>query len=316
MSRYIELINKASSVAIFTHINTDGDAIGSSLTLRKMLINMGKKADIIVDSTIPYHIQFLPGIECINEKTCEKYDLHIALDSASLDRLGRKKFKFGKKTPSIQIDHHRGNPNFAESNIVDEKASSTCELLYNVILSLNQKIDKDMAMCLIVGIFTDTGNLTFSNAKESTFAIVSKLLQIYGDSIDTITEPLNNSISMDVFNLKKYVYQTIDFRLDNKLAICYLDDKIFKKTNTSIDDTKGLVYVPFELKSVKMAAILSKDSEGAIYGSIRTKGKFSAADVAESFGGGGHINAAGFKSYQSYEEIKEQIIKEAKKVLL
>lgn len=315
MSKYAELINNAKTVAIFTHINTDGDAIGSSLALRKMLINMGKKADIVVDSTLPHHIQFLPGIESVNEKTCDKYDLHIALDSASLDRLGRKKFKFGKKVATIQIDHHRGNPNFAESNIVDEKASSTCELLYNVILSLDQKIDAEMAECLIVGIFTDTGNLTFSNAKSSTFNVVSKLLKIFGKSVGTITEPLNNSISMDVFNLKQYVYKTIDFQLDNELAICYLDEKIFNETHTSIDDTKGLVYVPFELKSVRMAAILSKDKEGAIFGSIRTKRDVPASSVAEAFGGGGHINAAGFKSYNSFEEIKAQIIAEAKKVL-
>lgn len=316
MSRYEELILSAESVAIFTHINTDGDAIGSSLALRKMLINMGKNADVFVDSTIPYHIQFLPGIECLNVKSCEKYDLHIAVDSASRDRLGRNKFKFGKKVPTIQIDHHLGNPNFAESNIVDTNVSSTGELLYNVISSLSQKVDKDMAKCLIVAMLTDSGNLTFSNARPASFSIVSKLLNIYGDSIDTITNPLNNSISMDVFNLKKYVYDTIDFKIDNRLAICYLDKAIFEKTNTSIDDTKGLVYVPFELKSVEVAVILSQGTDGAIHGSIRSKGSVPISTIASSFGGGGHINAAGFKSFEPFEKIKEQIIVETKKVLL
>lgn len=315
MSRYIELINGAKHIAIYTHINTDGDAIGSCLTMRKMLINMGKKADIFVDSTIPYHIQFLPGIDCLNKKTCENYDLHIALDSASLDRLGKYKFKFGKKVPTLQIDHHPGNPNFAESNIVDSEVSSTGELLYNVISSLGQKCDADMAQCLIVAMLTDSGNLTFSNAKVSTFAVMSKLLKVYGNTIDTITNPLNNSISMDVFNLKKYVYETLEFAIDDKLAICVLDKDIFEKTHTSIDDTKGLVYVPFELKSVKIAAILSRGSDGAVHGSIRSKGKVVASAIAESFGGGGHVNAAGFKSYESIEKIKNQIIEEAKKVL-
>ena len=120
---------------------------------------------------------------------------------------------------------------------------------------------------------------------------------------------------MNVFNLKQYIYETIDFQVDNKLAICYIDKHTFKRTNTTIDDTKGLVYVPFELKQVRMAAILSQDEDGAVHGSIRTKGVIPACQVAQSFGGGGHVNAAGFKSYSSYEEIKEQIIREAKKLL-
>lgn len=314
MSKYQELIKKSSAVAIFTHINTDGDAIGSSLALRKLLINMGKKVDVFVDSTIPSHISFLPDIDKVNQKTCEKYDMAIALDAASADRLGRNKYKFLKLHPSIQIDHHKGNPNFADVNIVNTNVSSTSELLFNMIIQMNEAIDKDMATCLMTGIYTDTGNLIFSNTKPTTFYALSKLSVILNETIDYLTEPLNNSCSQGEFELKKYVYQNIEFCLDGSLAIIYLDSDIFQNTGTSIDDTKGLVYIPFQLKQVKITAIISRGNDGALYGSIRSKGTLNISKIAESFGGGGHVNAAGFKSLESFEKIKEQIIKETEKV--
>ena len=237
-----ELISSANTIAICSHINTDCDAIGSSLGLYHFLKNIGKKVDVFIDSVIPENIKFLDGIEIINDRKYKTYDLFIALDSNDEFRLGNNRPLFYKyKNSSLQIDHHtEGNTQFCKVNII-QKASSTCEIIANFLFYIDAQINQTIAKCLIAGTYTDTGKLSYSSASHETFNIISRLLEQSGLSVDSVTYPLYNSVLKKEFEVRKLGYSRVEFFYDDKVAIICLSYDDIKKLDIELFMTKGLL---------------------------------------------------------------------------
>ena len=140
-----KLIQENQNFAIFTHINTDGDALGSSFGFYGVLKNMGKNVDLFCESGIPKNLDILHVEKVLNKKTQKMYDVAISLDVGESDRMGIYEKTFYTIKQTVQIDHHLNNPNFAQLNFVNPEASSTCEFLYQLLIDLGFEIDKNIA---------------------------------------------------------------------------------------------------------------------------------------------------------------------------
>jgi len=314
--KIIKLLNEANNISIYSHVNTDCDAMGSSLALKRALEQLGKKVDVYSNSDFPANFKFYGEyMDSLNKKTCEKYDLAVCLDTPNEGRLGKYKFSYRKGLKNvIVIDHHTlSNVKFSRFSYVLE-ASSTCEILYGVLKKLNIRFDEKICKFLLSGILTDTGRFSHS-VSQKTIKIVSKLLKYGKVEMESITNPLFNSMSFNAFEMLKKVYSNIEFYSENKFALVMFRREDFIETQTTLDDTNAFPDLPLQLDSVQFCILASEDDQGYFRVSFRSKGDIKAKNVAESFGGGGHPNASGCKIFGSYDEVKQKLIDSTLEVL-
>lgn len=313
-----EIVKKFNSFAIYTHMHTDIDAVGSSLGLKFALEKMGKTAHIFIDSVLPDNASFLNGVEKINNEKLDSYDVAVILDCAGVERLGRLQYKYRKNTKtSFQIDHHLGNPLFAINNYVKDGASSTCELIFDFLKFINLDIDKNISKCLLAGILTDTGCLKFSNTNSSTLMVVATLLEKCEMKMDEITYPLFNNLSTSAFNLKKLSLNKLEFVCEDKAGLIVLTKEDLESCQATFEDTKGLTDIPMQIKKIKCVVVASQSPvDGVYYVSIRTKDSYSAQNIAVELGGGGHLKASGGKIDAPKNIVRETLIKAISKEIL
>lgn len=315
LSKVIETLKNSSSVAIYAHINVDCDAMGSCLALKNALNQLGKEVDVFINSDFPSNFDFYGDLSFINKKTVkEKYDLAVCLDSLSDQRLGRYRYTFNHGVKNtLLIDHHMANTKYCKINYVVQ-ASSTSEILFDVLKGLNIEFTKDICKFLISGIATDTGRFSYS-ANAKTMSVVSKLLEIGNLSMAEISAPLFNSMTDEVFELTKIAYSKVEFYANKKLAVLIFKYSDFVETGTKLTDVDSFPDIFLGLKSVQFGILASEDDKGYFRVSFRSKGELSAKAVAETFGGGGHLNASGCKLFGEYETVKQRLIDSTLSVL-
>lgn len=310
----IELLKNSQNVAIYSHINSDCDAMGSSLALKDALVSLGKNVDIYSNSNFPETFSYYGDLSFVNKKTCDKYDLVVCLDLANESRLGKYKYTYKKTCKNtLAIDHHLSNDNFCKVNYV-KKSSSTSEILFDVISQLGVRFNTFMCKCLLSGILTDTGKFSHS-ANEQTFKVVGKLLRYGKLTMEEIIGPLFNSMGKNIFSLMQKAYNIIEFYSNERFAIIMFSKNDFLETGTTLDDTDAFPDIPLQLKSVQFCILASEDDKGYFRVSFRSKGEISAQKVAESFGGGGHLNASGCKIFGEYADVKQKLIDTSMEIL-
>ena len=318
MSKIIDEINRSKNIAIFSHIKTDCDAVCSSLSFKLAVEQLGKKVDIFIDSNFSHQIQALPHFECINKKTLNKYDLYVCLDSATIDRLGKNKYKIMKnRAQSVQIDHHETNTKYCKINYINHGCSSTCEILYNFYKMLGVKITPTMAKLLLTGMLTDTKNFMYSNTTKETLFVASKLLDLSETTMDSICDPIFRNQTVSEFKLNKFVYENLCITENDKIAYIIIDSNDFNRLGASFDESHGLCDIGMAINTVQIMLLASEDplQENCYHVSVRTKGDVCARTICEAFGGGGHYNAAGCKIFDTKQNITENLLNEAKRVL-
>jgi len=295
-------------VVILTHINPDGDAIGSMLGLYWFLRNRGCKVNMAVPNEIPQFFMWMEGAEQILdfrgqkqqvEDELEKADMVFCLDFNEPDRLGGIKELLDKlDVMKILVDHHPNPADFTNHGISVPSASSTAELVYRLMLDLDGKksITKTIAECLFVGIMTDTGCFSFNSSEPSTYHVVSDLLGT-GIDKDRIHSLIYDNFTEERMRMLGYCLQEKMVVLPrHRTAYIYLDREEMEKYNHLSGDTEGFVNYPFSIKDIRVTALfLEKKNHVKI--SFRSKGDFAINRFASKyFNGGGHNNAAGGES--------------------
>ena len=314
--KIIKLLNDAKNISIYSHINTDCDAMGSSLALKLALEQLGKNVDVYSNSDFPSNFKFYGEfMDGVNKKNCEKYDLAVCLDTPNENRLGKYKFSYRKGVKNVVvIDHHYlSNEKFSKYTYVLE-SSSTCEILYSVLKKLDINFDENISKFLLSGILTDTGKFSHS-VTPKTIRIVAKMMAYGKFDMESLTTPLFNSMSFNSFEMLKKLYNNIEFYCDRKFALVMFKRQDFIDSGTTLDDTNAFPDLPLQLESVQFCILASEDDKGYFRVSFRSKGDISARSVAESFGGGGHPNASGCKIFGSFDEVKQRLIDSTIQVL-
>lgn len=315
-------IKKSKNILLTLHPSPDGDSIGSNLALYFAITKLGKKVTLIGgDSDFPKNFSSIPGTDKILPKNffqldLNDYDLFIMADIAGTNQISKRgEIVFPKNLKTIIIDHHASNPKFADINLVNPNSPATCQIVFDIFKDLKIKITKEIAACLFIGIYTDTGGFKYSNTTYKTFLAVAELSQIY-PSFDKLVFNLENNDRPDRLKFMSLMLGSIDTYLSSKIAIASIDfDTIQKnKINTSVVNGSeianlvksvigweiGVSLIEFQPKSIKVS-FRTRDSE-----------KYDLTKISVAIGGGGHKAAAGANMNMSIDEAKKVLVKNIK----
>lgn len=310
----IDVINKSSKIAVTSHMQPDGDNIGSSLALCLALQKLGKKAVYIIDDNIPELYRFLKGAREVEKPSFFAeldFDLVIALDCGDLERLGKVAQLVGE-TQLVNVDHHISNTKFGEINLVEENASATAEIVYKLIKSMGIFIDKDIADCIYTGIVTDTGMFQYSNTSEETHSIAAELIIAGVNPSDIFNKVYQNSPKEKVLLLGEAL-KSLEF-FNNDMVSCISISKAQVDNIADEDiDTEGIVNLGRDIFGVEVAIFLKQKEPNLVKVSLRSKSYIDVSIIAKDFGGGGHIRAAGCTITDSLESAKRQILQAIQK---
>lgn len=303
----ITAINNAKSIYIASHVQPDGDNIGSLLGLGIALMKINKNVFMIKTDNIPKDFMFLPNVELIKDYDESDIDLFIALDSSDEERLGDNKELLSKAKNVINIDHHLSNTNYGDINIVDSEAAATCEIVFKLIKKLGIELDKDIAMCLYTGISTDTGSFMYENANEETHLIAAELLKV---GIDKQSININIWQSNSLIKTKLFIktLETLETYFEDKLAIVEVTRDSLRSIGASMEESEGIVSFIRDIDSVEVAIMLKEFEENEIKVSMRSKRYIDVSKVCALFGGGGHKKASGCTIRSNLKEAKKDLI--------
>lgn len=302
------------SFVISTHINPDGDAIGSQMALYFILKRLGKSAALINQDPVPANCRFLDPdqrIEVFSESShapiIRAADVIIVVDTNSWERIGTVgRFIKTLHPTAICIDHHLEEKSFATYEVIDENACAAAEMIYDLVLSMSLEIDLDIARSIYTGILTDTGSFRFPRTSANTHAIVSHLLPC-GIQPEHIYGEVYEVSSLAAIQLLGRALHHLQTGSNGQMAWLVVTQDMFAETGASEDDTDGFVNYTMRLKGVKIG-ILFRESVGSTKISIRSKGSYNVGAFANIFGGGGHINAAGIRIKEPIGAVTEKIV--------
>ncbi len=309
-------IKSAKNILIISHINPDGDTLGSMCALYHAIKeNFKKKCDMLTVSAIPKNYLFLPEIN--NSKYIDDidkslvYDLVICIDIAALNRFEEAKILFDKAHYTINIDHHKTNTKYADLNIIDADASSAGEFLYDIMTTLKWKITKDIAVCLYTAILTDTGSFRFSNTTPKTFKTASELVAAGIDAVEIYKNCYEtNSKSMVMF--QAYCISNAKFTENDRIAYSVIYKKDIEKFSAGDDCTEGLAEKLRAIEAVKISFIVKQIGARISKISMRSK-DVDVAEICALYGGGGHTCAAGCVIKSAPDTAAKKILAELQK---
>lgn len=315
-SKFNDIIKLAKNILILSHVNPDGDTLGSMCGLYSLILkNYKKKCDMAVISKVPDvylhlpHINEVKNIDKIDKS--REYDLVINVDVASIERVCDGKILFEKAKNTINIDHHKTNNGYAQLNYVDADASSTGEVLFGIFNKIKWDIDLDCAICLYTAILTDTGSFRFDNTKPSTFECAAKLVEI-GVNPSDIYKKVYESDSKTLVMFQAYCMSKAKFLSDDKIAYTTVYKKDMERFSAGEECLEGLTEKLRAIVTTRIAFVAKEMKSGGTKVSMRSKFA-DVAEISSVFGGGGHKFAAGCTIKAPIEEAVKLILKEIQK---
>ena len=321
-----KLFSEKRNIIFIPHSSPDADALGSCLALYHFFKSKNG-VNIISPNEYTEILNFLPGSENIlnyerEKEKCEdiinKGDVIFTLDFNSLGRARNLSSLISKSSATtIMIDHHENPDNYADITISNSKMSSTCEMVYDFICSIDKsKIDNKIATCIYTGIVADTGSFRFPSTTSKTLKVGSELIN-HGVNVTEIFEKLHNNFQ---FNRLKLLGSTINnFKRIDGLPVVYtsITDNDQKVNNFKKGDSEGFVNFGLSVADILCSVLfIEKKDEGLIKISFRSKGDFKVNIFASKyFNGGGHEHASGGISRLSLKETEKKFIKDIKKYI-
>lgn len=314
----IEYIKRSNDIIVTSHISPDGDNIGSTLGMYYFLKKLNKNVYYVLDDNPPKNLEFLvEDIKILNsnEIKLSNYSI-IALDCGDKSRICLSEEVINKSNSIVCIDHHASNDNYGDFNYIDINASSTCELVYNVIQRYNQThevnvIDGKVATCLYTGLVTDTGNFAYSSTHPSSFEMAKQLL-ILGAKRDDIIQNVFQSNPYNYYKLLGEALNTLQIT-DGKIASIEITKEMLKRNVISFNDVDGITSYTRDIEGVEVGILLKEKKENEVKVSLRSKKYVDVSAIAKEFGGGGHIRAAGCTIYDSVSNAKKKVLEQVLK---
>jgi len=309
MNKILKQLKKSKKIALFSHISADPDTIGSTMALCLALKAMGKEVYAFCDDENLEKFEFLDILKYYNQtENFDDFDLFVAVDIASIDRLGKYQFLFEQNNNTIRIDHHKSGEDFAKLNLMVPYGACGV-LIYEIITKLKQKITPQIATLLYFAICGDTGGFRFNNTDAKIFGACEKLLNA-GADIKRVYAEFFDKKSLPVLRLTSDAILNVETNDDMKFALLKIDKK--KYQTFGVDESEYVGNLPNMLLNCgyKIACILKEKSDG-IRVSLRSKFEYDCSLIAEKFGGGGHKNASGINFEDKTLDEVELLIKNA-----
>ncbi len=286
-----EFLDRYQNLVITSHARPDGDSIGSSLALALALESWGKQVRVVHADPPPHAYQWLPGIDRLEPTPCFEGETEavVVLECSDLQRTGVSGLEH---YPLANIDHHSGCPEYGLVNWIDPSSAAVAEMVFKLLLQLDTGITPHIATNLYVGILTDTGSFQFANTTAETFGIAAQLANLGADP-GYISEKIYLSQPLSKIRLLHSVLSTLDVHPSGKIATLFLTDQMLREVGAEESETEGIVTHALSIGGVVAVAFIRQGSGKNWRVSLRSKGSLDVGALARSFGGGGHVNAAG-----------------------
>jgi len=312
-------LKKNDKFIISTHESPDADGIGAEIAFNELLISLGKETIIINSDPTPDTLEFLDIDKEITIVYDEK-DLpdnigeysQFVLDTHDYDNIGSAYFLLKDRVKDLFIiDHHEGGEDKHAANFIRANASSCCEIIYEIIEHFDKKLSLKSGQAIYTGMMFDTGSFRYPKTSSLTYYIGGKCLDA-GASPFKAFEQIYENNSLSSFALRGLILSTMDVLYDGKLILMKLTPEMLKESGAHFTEGEPSINLPLTVKGVVASVLIKQDIDGPIKVSMRTKGDYDVAKIAIENNGGGHKNAAGYKSKQSFEETYKQAIENLK----
>ena len=315
ISGFKELIQSPKKVVITTHSNPDADALGSSLGLYHLLVQLGHETKVITPTDYPDFLYWMPGHEEVlvfdsdRERECrelvEEADIIFCLDFSGLTRIKKMAEPVGEaRACKVLIDHHLDPEDFADYVMWDTGAAATAELIFDLIgkLGYQDKITVDMAELIYAGIMTDTGSFKHPSTTAKVHRIVADLIDL-GADVNKVNRSIYDTNSLNRLRFMGYAFlKKLVVKPEYGIAYFVISAEDFERFDLKSGDTEGLVNYALSLRGIIMATIIIERKD-EVKLSFRSVGDFAVNTFAnEHFSGGGHKNASGGSSDVGLDE--------------
>ena len=308
-----KLIAASKRILVSGHLSPDGDSLGSMLALARLLRNAGYEASATADLNALGKPGFLEGVKDLipvrKLKRQKRFDLFIAVDCASFERMPPEVRPVAEKLPRICIDHHVTNDgSFADVSIVDSKASSTGEIIWRIARWNEWNLDTAIAEALWVAIVTDSGRFAYDSTKPGTMRAAGDLLK-HGVRTALINDILYGTFPKKAIELKRIAWRSLHIWKNRKVAEVTLTRDDFREVRGTKADAEDIIEIPRSVARNEIALFFYQipDRTKETRCSIRTRGNWDATVLAGKFGGGGHVKAAGCTIKASMGAAKRQM---------
>ncbi len=298
----LDYIDRNDEFVIATHINPEGDALGSSIALHLALKQTGKRSTVFCKDTVPHTYEFLPFHEVVRHDLPDVIERLVLLDCNSPERSGLESCVI---KASAVIDHHTTTNNFGDIKWIKPDSPATGLMVFYLIKKLGVSISEAIASNLYTALAIDTGIFRFSNTTSDCMIVAAKLVR-EGANPALIAERLFNNYSRNRFLLLKEMLNTVE--IHNGICVSTVTAETYERTGTAAHDTENFVNYPMLMDDIKISVLFRQIENGAWKISLRSKGVIDIASVAADFGGGGHRNAAGCILYAPLGESKSILL--------
>ncbi len=313
--KIIEILKEADRFYLISHMQPDGDSIGSLLAMSEGLKDLGKQVRLFTPGHIPRQYSFLKGAEEV-EHDITDYDPEvtaIVLDSSDSERLGILKEAFMGCQTIINIDHHVTNQWFGTLNLVDPDASATGEIVFLLLKEIGVDLSYSIAESLYVAISTDTGSFKYDNTTSVTHRVVAELLEC-GLSPGALSQRVFDERPISFYFLLKEAISSFEMYADRRIALMTLSRDIRQRSGASTDELEGIVNYTRNIEGVELGILFYVENKDEVKVGFRSK-MMDVSVLAGKFNGGGHARAAGCRVYEDYQTVKEKVLTEAFQML-
>lgn len=314
----LAFMREGDDFLVVSHVQPDGDAISSTTVVGWLLKQLGKTAVLINESELPSRLDYLQSFDDIivyrEAKPARSFNYVIAVDCADFYRIGDVSALFGADVKLLNIDHHPTNNGFGAVNVIRADAAATVEILHDIIEQAGLAFDKECATAIYTGLLTDTGGFRYSNTSPRVMEIASYMLA-QGVSGHQLADHLLEKMTMPKLKLLQRSLNSLTFTSDQKIGWLYIGKNDMTETGAVPEDIEGIVNYALNIDGVEVGILFKETEDGSIKASLRSAGKADVAAIAQSFGGGGHVRAAGCRLNSPLPASVELLVEAVRKAL-
>ncbi len=317
MRAVVEAIRRNQRFLISSHVNPEGDALGSALALASLLTRLGKQVTLGQEGGIPENLSFFPKVApvLVRPKSDFQADCAITTDVPVLSRLGIMEPFVCRMPLVICIDHHVSNQRFGHINWVDPKAAAVGEMIYRLYEAFGLEPTQREALCMYVSIVTDTGSFRYINTTPEVLQIAARLVA-KGVSPLKVAQALYEAHSLGDIRFLGEVLNDVQHTLDEKVVWLEIPRSTFRRAKPSEEVLDELVNFPRSVRTAEVAMVLREtDQSGTIRVNLRSKGRVNVDLIARHFGGGGHPAASGCTIPGTLAQVRGKLLTQIRKVL-
>lgn len=290
-----DIIREHQTFLVAGHVRPDGDVLACQIALGLTLQALGKTVEVWNPDGMSRKYSFLPHADLVCKPPAEAraFDVVIALDTATHDRLGGIRDRIASRKVLLNIDHHGSNGRFGDINWIEPKSAASGELVHQLLRDNHWPITPAIAANLFIAIATDTGSFQYSNTTPQTLRIAAELVEA-GANIAELSRHCFGSHPLARVRLLQCALAGMKLSADNRIGWLWLTKDMYRQSGALAEDSEGLIDHVRAIDSVLVAAVFEQDEAAIVRISLRSKSdKISVDKIAAQFGGGGHMAAAG-----------------------